>query len=164
MMARLDRLSHHVADIFQHVATALLVVMLVLNGANIFCRAIVGTEIPAVLPWTMVMFVWMVFIGFFPLCRFGNDVAIAFLTKKFGAGFQGVIDALTNIATFFLAGFLILQMPQVLHLQVGPLPMIGMERYWLSVPLFVSSAFLMLDALLQFSGRLLGFFGKDRMS
>ena len=152
MLERLERWIAFLAEMFQQVSTAILVVMLVLNAANITSRIVVGTDLGPLLPWTVTLFVWMVFIGFFPLCRHGNDVAVEFLVRRMG-WLKTASAVCTDVLTFLLAGFLLVQAPEVIGSQVGAIPLVGIERYWLTVPLLVSCLLLMFDALLRIAGR-----------
>ncbi|WP_319519873.1 TRAP transporter small permease subunit [uncultured Martelella sp.] len=156
MLKRLGHLFDVLAERFQQAATVILIVILALNAANILYRLTMGTDIGPVLPWTMLLFVWMVFVGFFPLCHMGSDVAVEFLTNRMGPAGQKVIALSTDLLTFLLTGFLLFQAPRVIASQVGALPMVGLERYWLSVPLFISCAALMLDSIIQLATRLAG--------
>lgn len=156
MLKRLGHVFDGLAEVFQQAATAILIVILALNAANILYRLTMGTDIGPVLPWTMLLFVWMVFVGFFPLCHMGNDVAVEFLTNRMGPAGEKIIALASDVLTFLLAGFLLLQMPKVIASQVGDLPMVGLQRYWLSVPLFISCAALMVASILQAALRLTG--------
>ncbi|MCW2307680.1 TRAP transporter small permease [Rhodobium gokarnense] len=155
-LKRLGHLFDVLAEAFQQAATAILVAILALNAANILYRLTMGTDIGPVLPWTMLLFVWMVFVGFFPLCHMGNDVAVEFLTNRMGPAGRKVIAVATDVLTFLLTGFLLLQVQRVIASQVGELPMVGLERYWLSVPLFISCGALMVDSVVQAALRLTG--------
>lgn len=55
--------------LFHVLANACLAVMLGLNIVNIALRAITDKGITWVFPWTVVLFVWMTFFGFFVLYR-----------------------------------------------------------------------------------------------
>jgi TRAP-type C4-dicarboxylate transport system permease small subunit len=141
----LDRLSRlHVALI-----CAALILMLALNTWNILWRSIYDTEPGPILPWTMVLFVWMIFLGFFPLLHEGRDVSLEYFKNRLGTKGQSLLEWLADLCALFTTGVILSQSVEAISSQVGRIPMVGFDRYWLSLPLILSCAFIFLDVIVR---------------
>lgn len=126
------------AQVFLAVANALLFVMLAINVANILSRPLTGKGLIWVFPWTETLFVWAVFFAFYAFFRRNQDVAIDLLTRRFSARAQVICEL---VITAIVIVFLVVLLKQALVLvpkQVGKIDMVGIQRYWLSIPFFVS--------------------------
>ncbi|MBE9639801.1 TRAP transporter small permease subunit [Yangia mangrovi] len=141
LSAGLDRLSQ--------VCTVLIcigiTVMALLNGVNITWRGLFGTDVGAVIPWTVVIFVWTVFLGFFPLTHLGHDVVLEYFRTRMPEGVVRVLDVLVDLLIIAVCAVILWQAPRAISMQVGPIPMVGFDRYWMSIPLFLSCALILVD-------------------
>src|SRR5690554_6810329 len=70
--------------VFLVAANGLLLLMLAINLANILSRLFFDLGIIWVFPWTEVLFVWMIFLGFFVIYRRGQDISVDILVRQFG--------------------------------------------------------------------------------
>lgn len=142
-LGRIDKL-------FLLLAGLLLIAMLAGNAANIASRNLFGVAILFVFPWTIVFFVWGSFLCFFVIYRRRRDIAVEFLVDRLPPRLQRITRFIAKLVTLGVTGVLIWQAPDVLALQVGPISeLVDIERYLLSIPLFVSSFLIFTDTLVD---------------
>ena len=123
--------------------------MLGLNIVNIALRAITDKGITWVFPWTVVLFVWMTFFGFFVLYRKRRDITIDFLVDRLGAWAHFVSRLLVNSIVLVLMSVMLWHAPAIYEQQVGTIEMVGLERYTMSTPLFVSCVLIFIDFVID---------------
>ena len=146
----LSRLFDHIERLFLVVAVLCLVTMLVGNTANIAIRNITGSGLSFVFPWTGVFFVWMSFFVFFVIYRRKRDIAITFVVERMGPRGRFAAWLVCNAATVFVLLVLLIEAPGILALQVGDASeFVEMERFWLSVPFFISCTLIFLDVMVE---------------
>ncbi len=133
--------------VFVVLVNTCLAVMLAANMANILSRALFDSAIKWVFPWSMVLFTYLVFLGFFLFVRRGKDVTIDFIFNRFPDAGRRVLAVALNCVSMLILGVILVQAPQIIHGQVGVIEMVGLQRYMLSVPLFVSCLLIFLDIL-----------------
>ena len=150
--AWLEALLATAERVFLVVANGLLIGMLAINLVNILSRLVFDVGIIWVFPWTTVMFVWMVFFGFFVVYRRGKDITVDFVVKRLSPGLQRVVQRLVDVIILGLLATILLQAPELLPRQVGELDLVGIQRYWLAVPFYVSCALIALQFLLDLAG------------
>ena len=143
------RLLGWVEHVFLVVASSCLVVMLAGNAANIALRNVTGSGLSFVFPWTTVLFVWMNFLAFFVIYRRGNDISVKYFVERLGPRGQIFTWLLYQIVAIFVVSVILLEGPGILALQVGYVSeFVEIERYWLSVPFFLSCALVLLDIII----------------
>ncbi|MEO3388349.1 TRAP transporter small permease subunit [Mesorhizobium sp. CAU 1741] len=137
----LDSLERGLAGcerVFLFAANGLLITMLAINLANILSRLILDTGIIWVFPWTEVLFVWMIFLGFFVIYRRNQDITIDILVRRLGPTTRAVLQIVVGVIIASLMLLLLYQALTLVPRQVGRIDMVGLQRYWLSIPFFVS--------------------------
>jgi TRAP-type C4-dicarboxylate transport system permease small subunit len=137
------------ARVFHTAANGLLLVMLAINLANILSRLFLDAGIIWVFPWTSVLFVWMIFLGFFVIYRRGQDIAIDILVRRFGPRMQAGLRIVVSLIVIGLMGMILYQALTLVPRQVGRIDMVGIQRYWLSIPFFVSCVLIVVQFLLD---------------
>ena len=151
-----DRLLGVCERLFLVLANTCLGIMLVINMANIASRALFDKGIQWVFPWSVVLFVWMTFFGFFVLYRMRRDITVDFLVDRIGPSARFATRLLVNFIILMLMGIMLWHGPQILASQAGDIEMVGLERFWMSVPLFLSciliSVTFVLDTVYAFQG------------
>jgi TRAP-type C4-dicarboxylate transport system permease small subunit len=123
--------------------------MLAANMANIASRALFDKGIVYVFPWSVVLFVWMTFFGFFVVYRRGKDITVDFLIDRMGLRARFVSRLVVDVLVIGLMLVMLVQAPHILRSQVGTIEMVGLERYSFSIPLFVTAALITLDFCLD---------------
>lgn len=156
LIDRVDRALGLCARIFLVLANTCLAIMLVANMANIAARALFDKGIVHVFPWSAVLFVWMTFLGFFVVYRRGKDITVDFVIERLGPGARVASRLLVDVLVITLMLVLLFQAPRIIQSQVGRIEMVGLERYSLSIPLFVTALLIALDFLLDAIKAVLG--------
>lgn len=145
----LDRFLGLCERVFLPAANGLLMVMLAINLANILSRLFLNTGIIWVFPWTGVLFVWMIFLGFFVIYRRGQDITIDILVRQFGPGTQAVLRIMVDLIVIGLFALILYQAWTLVPRQVGRIDLVGIQRYWLSIPFFVSCVLIIAQFVLD---------------
>ncbi|PZX17161.1 TRAP-type C4-dicarboxylate transport system permease small subunit [Palleronia aestuarii] len=149
-----DRLNWSLGGAFLWLSNLCLLAMLALTAATIVLRPLSLAQY-WMWPWTMVFFIWLSFFGFFALYARLKDVRVDFVAGLFGPRGMAITRIVSDAATLFVTGILLSQLPMVIDTSRGVyngaiLPD-GFElpRLALSIPLFVSTALIALNALLD---------------
>jgi TRAP-type C4-dicarboxylate transport system permease small subunit len=156
LIERLDRALDLCERLFLALANLCLAVMLFANMANIATRALFDKGIVYVFPWSVVLFVWMTFLGFFVVYRRGKDITVDFLIDRLGERGRLVSRLFVDVLVIGLMLVMLVQAPHIVRSQVGTIEMVGLERYSMSIPLFVTAALIALDFLLDMIKALMG--------
>ena len=157
LIARIERALALCERLFLAIANLCLAIMLVANMANIASRALFDKGIIYVFPWSIVLFVWMTFFGFFVVYRRGKDITVDFLIDRLGDRARLASRLLVDVLVISLMLVMLAQAPHIIRSQVGTIEMVGLERYSLSVPLFVTAALIALDFALDMIKAVLGY-------
>jgi TRAP-type C4-dicarboxylate transport system permease small subunit len=153
-MERLGRL-------FLILANICLVLMLFGTAATIVLRPL-GLSFYWIWPWSMQVFVWMSFLGFFAVYRRGKDISVDFVMRKLGPAAMYVSRIFVALVVLAVVGIILVQMPTILESQVGVIDGVltpwgtELERYTLSIPLGISCVLIFINALLDLAKALLG--------
>ena len=137
---RVDRLLGVCERVFLVLANTCLAVMLAINMVNISSRAVFDKGIQWVFPWSVVLFVWMTFFGFFVLYRMRRDITVDFFVDRIGPSARFATRLLVNAIILMLMAVMLWHAPQILASQTGEIEMVAIDRYFMSVPLFLSCA------------------------
>lgn len=130
-------------------ANGLLLGMLAINLANILSRLLFNAGIIWVFPWTVVMFVWMIFLGFFVFYRRGQDIAIDVLVRRFGRQTRFFLNMLVSLLVAGFFALVVYQASILLPRQVGRIDLVGIQRYWLAIPFFISCSLISLQFVMH---------------
>ena len=145
----LDRFLGWSERAFLLLANGCIAVMLVANMINMAVRAVFDTSFVQVWPWTMLLFVWSIYLGFYVLYRRGKDVTVNFLVVRLASAARRRIQVLVNLLIVGFMAVMVAGTWQYLPLQAGVLELVGLPRWVQSVPLLASCALILLNALVQ---------------
>lgn len=169
LVTRADKVLRRAGGVFSFLCSLCLLGMLLLTAATIALRPF-NISFYWMFPWSMVLFVWLSFFGFFAAMIFGRDIRIDFVARQFGNKGHIATRIIGQIVMLWVLFILLREMPDVLNSQTGgvdgaSLPWGGeVPRRALSVPLALScigiAAALMLD-ILKLWCRLPEHFGGD---
>lgn len=151
-----DRVLETVAEIFQILAECFLAIMLVINFLNIVLRNLGFPSLLWVSPWTQFLMVWAVFLAFYVMYRRHLDIVLMVVMGRFGHIGVKLSRILTAIAGLVVVGVLLAEVPQILTRQRGAMDLIGLTRFWLSVPLIASALMLFVHFLFDLVALLAG--------
>ena len=149
LIRALDRFLAFSDRAFLVLANGCLALMLAANMVNMAVRALFDTSFVQVWPWTMLLFVWSIYLGFYVLYRRGKDVTVNFLVSRLSPAASHRIQLLVNILIVAFMAVMVVGTWQYLPLQAGVLELVGLPRWVQSVPLLASSALILLNALVQ---------------
>jgi TRAP-type C4-dicarboxylate transport system permease small subunit len=156
LIDRLDRALGLCERLFLALANWCLAAMLVANMLNIASRALFDKGLVYVFPWSVVLFVWMTFLGFFVVYRRGKDITVEFVVDRLGPWARLASRLLVDVLVIALMAIMLIQAPRILASQVGVIEMTGLQRYALSLPLFTSCALILLSFALDIVNACLG--------
>ena len=105
--------------------------------------------------------VWAVFLGFFVMYRRHLDIVLGLVIDRLGPFGRRMARVLTALAGLAFTLILLAETPQILARQRGTMELIGLTRYWLSLPLLASAAMLTLHFLTDLIGVLAGWADDD---
>ncbi|MEZ5825561.1 MAG: TRAP transporter small permease subunit [Geminicoccaceae bacterium] len=151
---RLDDLMERLSDLFAVIANLCLFLMLAMTAATIVLRPF-DISFYWLWPWSMQVFVWMSFFGFYVIYRRRKDIAVDFLMRRFGPWAMKASRWLVALVVVTVVGIILLEMPKVLRSQVGVIDGVitpwgdELERYTLSVPLAISCLLILVNAILD---------------
>jgi TRAP-type C4-dicarboxylate transport system permease small subunit len=138
------------------IATAILVLMLSLNLVNMVLRLLHQSEINQIVPWTEFLFVWMSFLGFVAVHHQKRDIVVDYVVRRLALAGQLAARILTDVLIIVLFALALSQVPKMIDLQSGIINMVGLPRYFLSLPFFVAAALILVDALVDLGMALQG--------
>ena len=157
----LDALAWSLGGVFVFLCNLCLLAMLALTTATIVLRPF-GISAYWIWPWTMVLFVWLSFFGFFAVYVRLKDVRIDFLAVRLGPVGIALTRLLSDLAACAVTGVILWQMPIVLATSRGMVDGAmfpgghELARQALSIPLFVSSALILITALIDIAKQAVG--------
>lgn len=161
LVVRADRLLEGLAVVFLYAANTCLFLMLLGTAATIILRPL-NISFYWLWPWTMQVFVWMSFIGFFVVYRRGKDIAVDFVMRRLGPSAMRVSRWFVIVTVLIVIGIILKEMPLILESQVGVIDGVmtpwgeELQRYTLSIPLAASCLLIFLNALLDAAKAWLG--------
>lgn len=140
----LNRFLDFMARLFRIAAAFCLGVMLTINAVNIAWRALTDQAFDWVFSWTMLLFVWMLFLGLFVYMRDRRDVVVDIIARRLPPPLRlvvGVGGCLTGLTVMLLV---LKAAPELMALQTGRMEAIALPIYLRALPLFISAAFVSL--------------------
>jgi TRAP-type C4-dicarboxylate transport system permease small subunit len=150
LIDRIDQLLGICERGFQALANTCLIIMLAINMLQILSRAIIDQGISMVFPWTVFLFCWSVFFGFFVLYRQGGDITVDFFVDRFGYKGRTAARHFVNFIAVALMGVMLWHGPQTLLQQIGDeIEIVALDRWVQTVPLFLSCFLVTLNSLLD---------------
>lgn len=149
VIARVEQALGSAERLFHFLANFCLAAMLAINTANIFWRELTGISLKFVWPWTLLLFVWMTFFGFFVIYRRSKDITVEYFVDLAGPWARLATRLLSDAVCAGMMLLMLVEAPVTLSNQVGDMELIPLQRYWMSVPLFLASALLLVHFILD---------------
>lgn len=141
--ARIEQALGLAERLFHVLANSCLGIMLAINIANIAWRETTGISLKFVWPWTLLLFVWMTFFGFFVIYRRAKDITVDYFVDLVGPKALYATRLLSDAICSAIMLLMLIEAPRTLANQVGDMELIPLQRYWMSVPLFLASVLLL---------------------
>lgn len=117
-VSSLDSVLDHIAQAFLWAANVCLFLMLAMTAATILLRPL-GISFYWLWPWSMQVFVWMSFVGFFVIYRLRKDIAVDFVMRRLGPWAMTASRYLVAVIVVVVMAVLLREMPLILRQQVG---------------------------------------------
>jgi TRAP-type C4-dicarboxylate transport system permease small subunit len=143
----IDRLLDSANSVFKAIVGCLLTFMLIAYTLNIASRSILGRALDWVFPFTMFAFVWLVFFGLYCVVREGREVAVDFIVRRAPAHLAVVLAVTANAIALAVLGVILSTAPAAIHLIVGEIEMVGLQRYTMLLPLYASCALVLIHVV-----------------
>ena len=128
-------------------SVASVAVMLIINALQIFFRYVLNSAFAWVFPLTMLLFIWMTFLGAFVVYRQKKDIIIHFITDRLPAKGQDLLLLLMNLLTMGMLVWILSQLPTMMRSQASVMEIIPLPRYVQAIPLFIGVAGILLEYL-----------------
>jgi TRAP-type C4-dicarboxylate transport system permease small subunit len=145
----IDRALTVCEGIFLVLANACVAVMMLINIVNIFLRHFFSLALASVYPWSVVLMVWMTFLGFFLLYRWRRDVTIDFLVDHIGRQARFATRLLVNAIIFVILGVILWHAAELIEAQQAMIELVGLKRRVLTYPLVAACIALVLDTFVD---------------
>ncbi|AQZ49424.1 TRAP transporter small permease [Martelella mediterranea] len=149
-MRALDGFLDAIASLFKGLATLCLAVMVALNLFNVAFRAVFDHAFGWIFSWTLLLFIWMLLLGFFVYMRNRRDVVVDIFMSRLppvGRRIGGMFACLVGMAVM---AAILRGAPALISLQRAPMDGTGLPIWTQSLPLFVSAALVFAHFLLSF--------------
>ncbi|MGV8831583.1 MAG: TRAP transporter small permease [Devosia sp.] len=143
-MTMLNRFLDLMATVFRVAITVILGLMLTINAVNIAWRTLANHAFDWVFPWTMLLFVWMLFLGLYVYMREHRDVVVDVIVARLPAPLRTAIAIAGDLIAIVVMALIIKAAPDLIKLQLGNMEAIELPIYVRSLPLFASAALLIL--------------------
>ena len=144
-----DRVLDCIAGIFQAVAGSFLAIMVTINLVNIILRNLGQPSLLWVSPWTGLLMVWSVFLAFYVMYYRNLDIVLMIVIQRLGVIGLKFSRLLTALAGLLVVGILLAEAPQIFARQRGTMELIGLTRYWISVPMLASAFMLCIHFVVE---------------
>jgi TRAP-type C4-dicarboxylate transport system permease small subunit len=154
LVRALDGIMAGLASLFLWIANLCLFLMLLATAATIILRPF-DISFYWLWPWSMVVFVWMSFFGFFVVYQRRKDIAVDFIMRRLGPGAMTASRYFVAATVIVVIGVILKEMPVILDSQVGVIDGVitpwgeELQRYTLSIPLAISCLLIFINALLD---------------
>jgi TRAP-type C4-dicarboxylate transport system permease small subunit len=150
MIDRIERLMGVCERAFLVLANSCLIIMLFGNMVQITSRAVFDKGISLVFPWTVFLFSWAVFFGFFVIYRQAGDITVDFFVDRFGDKGRAVSRYFANAVIVILMVVMLWHGPQTLMQQAGDvIEIVDLDRWVQTLPLFFSCFLILVNILLD---------------
>lgn len=143
-MTKLNRFLDVMANMFRIAITFILGVMLIINAVNIAWRAVANHAFDWVFPWTVLLFIWMLFLGLYVYMRERRDVVVDVIVARLPALLRKALAVAGDLVAIVVMALIIKAAPDLIKLQLGNMEAIDMPIYVRSLPLFASAGLLVL--------------------
>jgi len=123
-----------------------LAIIITINLLEIVARPL-GGSLPWVSPLTLLLFVWLTFIGMVLVFYNRATIRVEFFINFLPAKFQKGMNVLIHFIVVAFMVFILTRAPQMIGMQSYPLELIPGPRYLFLLPIFIGSFFILLISL-----------------
>jgi TRAP-type transport system small permease protein len=146
------------------VAVLCLAVMLAINMIQIFSRYLLNYAFVWVHPVTMLLFIWMTFLGAFVVYHRKKDIVVMFIVNRLPHATRKGVELVTSALVLFLLTIILAQAPALVKQQSSIMQIIPLPRYVQVIPLLIGLAGIFLDTVMDCLTAISEFFSHFRRS
>ena len=147
-----------IAAVFRAAIALLLLAMLSINTVNLVSRSFFGEAFDWVFHWTILMFVWMVCLGFYVYVRANRDVVVDLIASRLPALARRTLAVAADMIGLVFMYMVLSPASQLIAMQTGNMESIALPIYFQTLPLVFSATCLgvhfSLHALLVLTGEI----------
>ena len=153
---RINLILSEIARLFELFAILCLSLMLIGTAITIILRPF-ELSFYWIWPWTIQLFVWMCFFGFFPIYMNNSDISVKFIINKLDQKKLLISSIFIELIILGVIGLIILELPTIFSSQVGKIDGVitpwgyELERYTLSLPLAFSCILIVINSISKIS-------------
>ena len=120
-------------------------VMFVTNIVQVGLRYLFNTGFDWIYTLTMLLFIWMTFLGAFVVYHQKKDIVVTFVVSLFPPRCQKHLLLVMNGVTIILLVFILVEAPAIFRQQASIMQVIPLPRYIQSIPLFLGCGGILLE-------------------
>jgi len=130
-------------------AVLCLAIMAAVNMIQIFLRYLFNYTFIWVHPVTMLLFIWMTFLGAFVVYHRKKDIVVTFIVNLLPDTFRKAVEVLTIFLVLFLIAIILAQAPALIRQQSSTMQIIPLPRYVQVIPLLIGLLGIFLDSTMD---------------
>jgi len=120
-------------------------IMFVTNIVQVGLRYLFNTGLDWIYPLTMLLFIWMTFLGSFVVYHQKKDIVVTFVVSLFSPRIRKYSLLVMNGLTIILLVIILMKAPAILRQQASIMQVIPLPRYIQSIPLFLGCGGILLE-------------------
>jgi len=119
VLSKIGAILDAIAAAFQAAIALILLVMLGINTLNIIFRSFLGGAFDWVFPWTILLFVWMVCLGFYIYIRGNRDVVVDLIASRLPSPMRRILAIAADIIGFVFMYMVLSPATPLIAMQAG---------------------------------------------
>jgi TRAP-type C4-dicarboxylate transport system permease small subunit len=143
----------HILDSMEKVCSIFtvlcLAVMVAVNMLQIFFRYVLNDAFVWVYPLTMLLFIWMTFLGAFIVYHQRKNIVVGFLVDRLPGLPRHGVQLASDFLIIFLLGLILAQAPVLIRQQSSTMQIISLPRYVQVIPLLIGVAGMFIDSVMD---------------
>jgi TRAP-type C4-dicarboxylate transport system permease small subunit len=140
VLASLPRAFNLIDTVLKSVMVAMLVVLIVAVGANMFGRFVLHESLAVSDELARFLFIWVIFLGGALAHLHREHIAVDILVKRLPASLQPAVTVLQELLIVALMIALLLSARDVMAVDPGTSPLLGVPYNWINVSVPFSAA------------------------
>lgn len=126
-----------------------LAAMSAVNIIQIFLRYLFNIAFVWVFPVTMLLFIWMTFLGAFVVYHRKKDIIVTFIVNLLPANLRKAVEILSILLVLFLIAIVLAQGPSLIRQQSSTMQIIPLPRYVQTLPLLIGLVGIFVDSVMD---------------
>ncbi|CAN5525970.1 hypothetical protein BH23ACT6_BH23ACT6_15740 [soil metagenome] len=136
------------------VMVILLVVLIFAVGTNVFGRFVLNTSMPGSSELSRFLFIWVIFLGAALAHLHNEHIAVTLFVERLSPSVQRWVVVLQELIILVVVGALLISSWQVLSIDPGTSPLLGVPLLWVNVAVPFSAGLMAVITLYRIAGAL----------